>query len=94
LILARCGGHEAYDFTPWLLANADALAEVLGINIELTAAEHPVGAFSLDLVGKDLSNGYVLMVENQLTATGEICWLQRADYMTAAGQDLMAAVTA
>ena len=61
--------HEAHDFTPWLLDNADALAEVLGIDIELTAAEHPVGAFSLDLVGKDLTNGCVLMVENQLTAT-------------------------
>lgn len=61
--------HEAHDFTPWLLENADALADVLGIDIELTAAEHPVGAFSLDLVGKDLTNGCVLMVENQLTAT-------------------------
>jgi hypothetical protein len=24
--------HEAHDFTPWLLANADALAEALGID--------------------------------------------------------------
>src|SRR2546423_984150 len=61
--------HEAHDFTPWLLANADALADVLGIDIELTAAEHPVGTFSLDLVGRDLTNSCVLMVENQLTAT-------------------------
>jgi hypothetical protein len=61
--------HEAHDFTPWLLANADALADVLGIDMELTAAEHPVGTFSLDLVGRDLTNSCVLMVENQLTAT-------------------------
>lgn len=61
--------HEAHDFTPWLLANAGALAEVLGIDIELTANEHPVGNFSLDLVGRDLTNDCVLIVENQLAGT-------------------------
>jgi hypothetical protein len=61
--------HEAHDFTPWLLENADALAEVLGLDIELSAAEHPVGSFSLDLIGGDLTNDCVLMVENQLTTT-------------------------
>lgn len=35
--------YEARDFTPWLLENADALADVLGIDMELSAAEHPVG---------------------------------------------------
>ncbi len=61
--------HEAHDFTPWLLANADALGEVLGIDIELTANEHPVGGFALDLIGHDLTNDCVLIVENQLTTT-------------------------
>jgi Domain of unknown function (DUF4268) len=61
--------HEAHDFTPWLLANADALGEVLGIDIELTANEHPVGGFALDLIGRDLTNDCVLIVENQLTIT-------------------------
>lgn len=61
--------HEAHDFTPWLLESADVLAEALGIDIELTAAEHPVGGFALDLVGRDLTNNCVLIVENQLTAT-------------------------
>jgi hypothetical protein len=36
--------NEAHDFTPWLLDNADRLAEALGIDIELEAAEHAVGA--------------------------------------------------
>jgi hypothetical protein len=36
--------HEAYDFTPWLLANADALGEARGIDVELHTAEYPVGA--------------------------------------------------
>jgi hypothetical protein len=50
-----------------LLAHADALADVLGIDLELTANEHPVGGFALDLIGKDVTNKCVLIVENQLT---------------------------
>jgi hypothetical protein len=61
--------HEAHDFTPWLLANADHLADVLGIELELTANEHPVGGFSLDLIGQDLTNDCTLIVENQLAIT-------------------------
>jgi hypothetical protein len=61
--------HEAHDFTPWLLDNAEALAEAIGIDLELHAAEHPVGGFSLDLIGRDLTNNCVLMVENQLAPT-------------------------
>lgn len=61
--------HEAHDFTPWLLDNADALASVLGIEVELSAAEHPVGGFALDLIGRDLTNNCVLIIENQLTST-------------------------
>jgi hypothetical protein len=61
--------HEARQFTPWLLAHSDHLAETLGIDIELERAEHPVGGFSLDLVGRDLTNDAVLIVENQLGGT-------------------------
>jgi len=60
---------EARDFTPWLLGNADYLAEVLGLEIELEAREHPVGSFSLDLYGRDITNGCVLIIENQLEST-------------------------
>lgn len=60
---------ESQDFTPWLLANADRLSEALGIDLELEQAEHPVGPFKLDLVGRDLTNDAVLMVENQLEIT-------------------------
>jgi hypothetical protein len=62
-------GHEAHDLTPWLLDNADVLSETLGIDLELTTSEHPVGGFSLDLVGRDLTNDAVLIVENQLAGT-------------------------
>ncbi|WP_171042199.1 DUF4268 domain-containing protein [Sinomonas gamaensis] len=61
--------REASDFTPWLLSDAETLAEVLGIDLELTEAEHPVGGFALDLIGRDLTNNCVLIVENQLTGT-------------------------
>lgn len=61
--------HEAHDFTPWLLDNADALADVLGIDMELSTAERPVGGYALELLGKDLTNNCVLIVENQLTTT-------------------------
>ena len=43
--------HEAHDFTPWLLDNADRLGEALGMDLALHQAEHPVGGFSLDLIG-------------------------------------------
>ena len=58
--------HEALHFTPWLAQNADRLAEALGIELEFEATEHPVGGYSLDIIGKDQTNGVVLIVENQL----------------------------
>lgn len=61
--------NEAQDFTPWLLENASRLAKALGIELELRQAEHPVGNFSLDLIGTDLTNNCELIVENQLTPT-------------------------
>jgi hypothetical protein len=65
--LREVWAHEAHSLTPWLLDNADLLAEALGIDLELTANEHAVGKFSLDLIGRDLTNDCVLIVENQLT---------------------------
>jgi hypothetical protein len=58
--------HEAHNFTPWLLDNADKLGQVLGMDIELSRAEHPVGGFSLDLIGQDTTTGDRLIIENQL----------------------------
>jgi hypothetical protein len=58
--------HEAHDFTPWLLQNVDVLSDLLGMDLVLDRAEHPVGDFSLDLVGKDEATGEVVIVENQL----------------------------
>jgi hypothetical protein len=61
--------YEASHFTPWLLANADVLGEVLGMDLELSAAEHPVGGFFLDLIGVDESTNEPVIIENQLNQT-------------------------
>ena len=60
---------EASSFTPWLLANAAVLGDVLGIDLELRAAEHKVGGFSLDLIGRDAESDEVVIVENQFGPT-------------------------
>lgn len=60
---------EASDFTPWLRANADVLADALGIDLEFTGTEERVGPFIVDVIGRDLTNRSVLIVENQLTRT-------------------------
>lgn len=58
--------HEALGFTPWLLENADALAAAVGVRLALEEAEHAVGGFSLDLLGRDLDSGATVIVENQI----------------------------
>lgn len=58
--------NEARDFTPWLLQNVDVLSDLLGMDLVLDVAEHPVGNFSLDLKGYDETTGEVVIVENQL----------------------------
>lgn len=61
--------HEAHSFTQWLLQNVDALADELGMDLELTSAEHRVGDFALDLIGTDLQTGQAVIIENQLEPT-------------------------
>lgn len=61
--------HEAQHFTPWLLGNVDVLNDLLGMELVLERAEHPVGDFSLDLIGRDETTGEVVIVENQLEAS-------------------------
>jgi hypothetical protein len=58
--------HEALHFTPWLLSNVDVLSDLLGMDLVLEEAEHPVGGFSLDLIGYDQATSEPVIVENQL----------------------------
>jgi hypothetical protein len=77
--------HEALDFTPWLLANAEVLGDALDLELEIEAAEHPVGGFSLDLIGRDLRTGDRVVIENQLETTDHSHLGQLVTY--AAGTD-------
>jgi hypothetical protein len=42
-----------------LLENVDVLSDLLGMDLALDVAEHPVGGFSLDLLGRDEATGHV-----------------------------------
>jgi hypothetical protein len=72
--LSRIDPHEVWkseagDFTPWLAENLDHLAEVLGLELELTQREVSVGDFSVDVVAHDLGRDRVVIIENQLEPT-------------------------
>lgn len=47
-------------------ADVDVLSDLLGMDLLLEVAEHPVGNVSLDLLGRDANTGEVVIVENQL----------------------------
>lgn len=61
--------HEALDFTPWLAQNLTLLGEELGMDLELTMQESPVGPFSLDLLCRDLGRDRPVIIENQVEQT-------------------------
>jgi hypothetical protein len=67
----KLSSHEAHDFTPWLLQNVDVLSDLLGIDLVLEVTEHPVGGFSLDLLGRDLSHDSKV-IENQLAQSDQV----------------------
>ena len=57
--------HEALDFTTWLEANVDVLAEATGLQLSGVEREQPAGAFSVDLIAED-EDGRAVVIENQL----------------------------
>ena len=61
--------NEAKDFTPWLAKNISLLNEVLGLELEIEQREAPVGAFAVDLFGKEVGTGRPVIIENQLEKT-------------------------
>ena len=62
--------HEALDFTPWLVqeANLTNLSSAIGIELQLERTEVPVGSYSADILAKDASGNYVV-IECQINKT-------------------------
>lgn len=61
--------NEASDFTPWLAEHIGVLSKALRLDIEVTQTEAPVGAFSLDILGKVSGTDDIVIIENQLDQT-------------------------
>lgn len=61
----KVSAHEARDITPCLHQDVDVFEDLLGIDLELEVAEHPIEGFFLDLLGRDLSDDRVVIVEDQ-----------------------------
>ena len=58
--------HEAQDFTPWLAANLDRLASVLGVELECEDTEVRVGPYRADIVARIPQDDTRVLIENQL----------------------------
>lgn len=64
--------HEALAFTPWLAKeeNLTLLGDTIGIELELLSTEAGVGAFSADIVCKDVDReNHRILIENQIKPT-------------------------
>lgn len=61
--------REDEDFTPWLAENLPLLNAALGLQIELTERERPVGDFAVDIFGRKVGSGAEVVIENQLAPT-------------------------
>jgi hypothetical protein len=61
--------NEAQDFTPWVKANIEALADALYLDLELPETEVPVGDFACDIVAQEVGTGHRVIIENQLAPT-------------------------
>jgi len=61
------------------------LGKTLGMDLEITSSEHPIGGFALDLIGRNLGTGESVIIENQLEGTDHAHLGQLLTY--AAGAD-------
>lgn len=69
LPLREAWKHEALEFTPWLAANIDHLADAIGMPLELTGQEVRVDTFAADILARNPSDDSIVLIENQLEQT-------------------------
>ena len=83
---------EPNDFTPWLAReeNMSLLADTLGLELELVAQEKDVGPYRADILCRDMSDGSLVLIENQLEKTDHTHMGQLMTY--AAGLDTVTIV--
>lgn len=69
--LREVWGHEAIDFTNWLVReeNLDLLGNEIGVEIEPLRTEASVGAFKVDILAEEGGTGRKIIIENQLEDT-------------------------
>ena len=82
--------HEAHHFTRWLGEHIEHLGRAIGMDLEVVKVESGVGAFSLDILAKDLGSGRPVVIENQYGATNHDHLGKLMTY--AAGHDAIAAI--
>ena len=73
--------NEAANFTPWLAENISQLGDALDMELEVETAEAPVGAYSLDVLARDMRYSHSVIIENQLEATDHTHLGQLLTYM-------------
>ena len=61
--------HEALNFTPWLAENLHLLGDALGMKLESVQTELPVGPYFLDILAREVDEGVIVAIENQLEET-------------------------
>lgn len=90
--LRKVWGSEPGDFTPWLAQeeNIALLADTLGMDLELEAQEKDVGPYRADIVCKHITDGSLVLIENQLEKTDHTHLGQLMTY--AAGLDAVTIV--
>lgn len=69
--LRKIWKHEALDFTNWLAEtdNIQALANIIGIDMQVVKTEANVGSFSADILAEETNTGKKIIIENQLECT-------------------------
>ena len=63
----RYGPTRPNNFTPWLAEHISELGEALGLDLESTSQEAPVGSYRLDILASD--GDRLVVIENQLGET-------------------------